>query len=185
MPSSVKRTDYISDRAQLTRQLYESDLYVIDLVTNPPDNASGAFDLYSVISATTDYINMAVTYGEMQWLSVDFDYTPFFRYSATATDYSIGVFATRQGTFDTTVTTKSPNATAELPGSFIITNKDPWSFRSPVVHKLPISTSDNNTAQSEVPKYNYYLSWSTPATTNAGLGVLHLRLVMKCFSKKE
>jgi len=172
-------------RAQINRQLYEKDFQVIDGAISLPDGANTGFDLYTSINGVTDYTNLVVSYGEFQWIAVEFRYMPYFRYSAVVTDYAIGAFGVREGTFDVTVTAKSETAVLQLPGSFLVTNKDPFSYNTEIVHKTPISTSDTNTAQSEVPKVNFYVGYGTAATTNTGLGVLHVRLLVKAFSKKE
>jgi len=174
-----------TNKQELYKQLYEKDLQVIDTYINPNDSALIAYDLYSVINTATDYSNVQTSYGEMKWIAVEFTYMPYFRYSATATDYAVGFFGTRQGVFDTTVSTKTAIQTAQLPGSKLITNKDPWKFKVPIVHNKPVSTTDTNTAQSEVPKVNFYFGWVTASTTNESAGLLHIKLLLNAYSKKE
>jgi hypothetical protein len=175
----------MSNKLQLYKQLYEKDLQVIDTLIEPNDTTNIGYDLYSVINTATDYSNMQTSYGEMRWVAAEFEYMPFFRYSAVVTDYALGYFGVRQGVFDTTVTAKSALQTVQLPGSFQISNKDPWKYKTPIVHNKPISTSDTNTAQSEMPKVNFYFGYTQDTTTNSSAGNLHIKLVLYAFSKKE
>lgn len=175
----------MGEKIQLNKQLYERDFQVIDAIIAPNDAANVAFDLYTTLSSVLDYTNMQVTYGEMQWIAAEFNYVPYFQYSDVDTDSAIGCFGVRQGTFDVTVSTKTAGQIIQLPGSQVINNKKFWRFRSQIVHNNWVSTTDTNTAQSEVPKINFYFGYVTPASTNTGLGLLHIKLLMNCKAKKE
>jgi hypothetical protein len=180
-----KQLGRLTGKQELYKQLYEKDLQVIDSYIEPNDTTNIGYDLYSVINTATDYSNMQTSYGEMRWVAVEFEYMPFFRYSAVVTDYALGYFGVRQGVFDTTVTAKSAIQTTQLPGSFQISNKDPWRYKTPIVHNKPISTSDTNTAQSEMPKVNFYFGYSQETSTNSSAGNLHIKLILYAYSKKE
>lgn len=182
-----KRSPGIQSQAlQLNKQLREVDMYVIDYIQGGiPDTANSAFDLYTQINTTTDYTNLVVTYGELAWMAVSFTFVPFLRNSALSTDYATGCFGVRQGIFDVTVSTKSVLNVARLPGSIDITNRNNWIYNTPIVHNEYFSATDTNTAQSEVPKVNYYFGLQNAATTNTALGFLHVRLSVKAKSKIE
>jgi hypothetical protein len=180
-----KQRKLMNNRYQLTRQLFETDIYLVDYAFAPTDNASTGYDLYSVISLSTDYSNNALSYGEMSWLAVEFRYMPFLRYSALNTDYAIGAFGTRQGVFDVTVAAKTYQNVIREPGSLLITNKDPFDLKTPITQKRFVSTTDTNTIVSEVPKVNFYFAWSNVASTSTVLGLLHVRLLVKYRAKSD
>lgn len=167
-----------SEKQQLYKQLYEADLLVIDTVYTMVDSASTGWDLYTQIAGSTDYTNALVAYGEMSWQSVEFNVVPHYHTTTLLTDFAQGAFAIRQGVFDITVTAKNFINVLREPGSFEISNKLPWFFRSPIVMKNYISTTDTNTAQSQVPKINSYCGYNVLTTTNSNQNQIHCKVLI-------
>lgn len=171
--------------AQLSKQLFEKDLYVLDIGFSLPDSGNTGYDLFSVIATGTDFTNNALSYGEYSWIAAEFNFMPYFQYSSLITDQAIGAFGTRQGVFDVTVTAKTFLNVLREPGAFLVTNKKPWSFKMPITQRRYISTSETQTITSDVPKVNFYVAYSVLATTNINLGEIHVRALVKYRAKLD
>lgn len=180
---STKKVKSTKPYFQLLKQLTEVDYLVVDYAVTVNEVADVGFDLYTVISASTDYTNLLLTYGEIAYQSVTFSYIPFFTGSALATDYANGIFGFRQGVFDVGVSAKAIASLARTPGSKLIDNKSKWSCTVPIVHNKYFSSSETNTAVSDVPKFNYYFAWYNNASTNTNKGLLLIKLSIKARCK--
>jgi hypothetical protein len=180
---SKKQNKQNNPKNQLYRQLHENDLYVIDLAVAVNETTDIGYDLYTAITASTDYTNLLITYGEIAYQSVTFSYNPFFSGSVLVTDYANGVFGTRQGVYDVGVTAKTIASLIRTPGSLLINNKQAWSRFYPIVHNGFFSSSETNTAVSDVPKFNYYFCWFNNASTNTSKGLLYIKMVVRARCK--
>jgi hypothetical protein len=161
------------------KQLKQDDTYVMDTAFALTDNTNAGYDLYTVFSSALDYTNNIATYGEMKWLSVSFEFIPFFPSTTVSTDYAIGAFGTRQGLFDITVTSKTYVNVFREPGSFGISNKEKWKCTVPIIGCPYLSSSMTNTIVSDIPKFNFYVGWLSAAATATSAGLLHVSLLAK------
>jgi len=159
--------------------LNDVDTRVVDLLAYLDDAADGFSDLYTIISATTDYMDLAKDYGEFRYRSYKIEFAPHFIYSGNAGDYAVGVAAVNQGVF--TIGSAVPNAASvvNIPGSRVVTNKNFWTFGGSIKSEW-FSSSATNTATSVVPKVTFYHAWQIPTSTTPLLGLIHFRVIIDC-----
>lgn len=154
---------------------------VIDTLVGFSDSANSFLNITNVLLGSTDYGDLASSYGEIKWVSYELMFVPYFIYSTTMSDYAQGQLGYTQGTF-APVNLSAANV-AVIPYSFPVSNR--LSFRTPLIPIRCdwIPTTMTNTITSPVPKLTVYFGWTNLATTNTNYQVILVRVKVFCKSQ--
>jgi hypothetical protein len=169
----------MNEKVSLYKQINQSDYYVIDFIQGVQDSSSYADDVFTQMSAVTDYVDLIALYGQIKIITLDFAYKPYLVVPLAFTDVANGVFALRQGFFNApTPATISLGQAIELPGSILHNNMREFKYRYDIVDSPWFSSSTTNTLTSIVPKIIWYFSYNTTTTTNSNKALLHVRMAV-------
>jgi len=141
------------------------------------DYQNDARDLFTIMASTSnDWAQFRDIYSQFRIVSVVFTVIPALFNSATVSDSAMGLFAVRQGIFETSVSTQSVSTVLQYPGTSPLHNMKEGQYTFKVYPTNFFSNTDVNAANTTVPKVTYYSSWYKLATTNTAQGIVQVRV---------
>ncbi len=161
----------------LNQQISKTEFRLVDLFYNAVDDTADLnIDLFTLLSASTDYADVKENFGEMQFQFLKVKGVPRHKYTTTNTDYALGAVAVRQGPYDV-ITTYNVTQVLAMPGSMLINNYDHFILPEMKIQQRQfLPTNLSNSTSTSLPKLNIFFGWQTNASTNTGNLCLHLQL---------